>query len=430
MKARFLLPAIAAAMLANPVAAHLAEGQIWLIDYVNDSLYRIKPDTWQVFTTLNDANGLDGPGAVGFNLHGDMMILNYNSSELMEWDGDAFSPPVVATAAEGLAGPYGSTGAIISPGHGDIFISNFDNNEILVLDENFANPSVFADAADGIIHPVAMAFLADGELIVGNGDSGGDLLSFDELGVGSPFDTIVGDEVVSMTVRNNGDLFVLTTSGALYKYAGGDSGSRSLLGTYGAPGPAGIEFSPDFSQLYHINQATTDFSEIDPDTGVAVVRATLTNKRPFAIVVTGGHLPHGTFAPFGEGLEGEGGVTPLLESHDEPRVNTAGTLHLEDMVGGSLVYLFMGLGEDEIPLFGGDFHVDISGSFFWTFKIFATGGTPGLAGDGHVDLPFTLPNDPILVGTEWYLEGLVIDAAAPEGVSFTNCLKMYVGDEG
>jgi hypothetical protein len=426
-KARFLLPALAALMLANPVAAHLEEGQIWLLDYVNDSMYRIDSNTWDLFTTLTVVNGLNGPGAFGFTLHGDMLIANYDSSEILEWDGDTGSPPVVATAAQGLAGPFGATGLIISPGHGDIYISNFDNNEILVLDETLANPMVFADAADGIFHPVAMAFLANGLLVVGNGNQ--DILAFDELGAVAPFDSIVGDEITSMTVRNNGDLYVLTLTNSIYRYAGGDPGSRTLLGQYGAtPGQGGIEFNPDFTSIYHISQASNDFSTIDPDTGESVVRVSLTGKRPFAMAVTGGQLPHGSFQPFGLGLPGAGAITPLLESHDEPRIGQPMTLHMENLVGGSLAYLFLGLGEDEVPLLGGDFHIDISGANFWMMRIFGTGGTPGLAGDGHVDLPILLPNDPILIGTEWFMEALVVDSAAAEGVAFSNCLKMYVGD--
>lgn len=424
--ARFFLPAIAAAMLANPVAAHLEEGQIWLIDYVNDSLYRIKPDTWQTFTTLNASDGLSGPGAVGFTLHGDMLIMNYDTSEILEFDGDV-TPNIVANSSVGLNGPYGSTGVVISPGHGDIFISNYDNSEILVLDETYANPTVFADAADGIFHPVAMAFLANGKLAVGNGNA--DILLFDELGNPSPFDTIVGAEITSMTVRNNSDLFVLTRDGEIYKYAGGNAGSRSSLGQYGPLNSVGgIEFSPDFSTIYHITQATGEFRTIDPDTGTDIVRATFTGKRPFAICVTGGQLPHGTFQAFGSGLFGTGFQTPVLESHDEPRIGEPMTLHLENMVGGSFCYLFLGLGEAELPVFGGDFHVDISGAEFWTSRIFATGGTPGVGGSGHVDLPVVLPNDPILIGTEWFMQYLVADTGAIQDVAFSNCLKMYVGD--
>ncbi len=55
-------------------------------------------------------------------------------------------------------------------------------------------------------------------------------------------------------------------------------------------------------------------------------------------------------------------------------------------------------------------------------------GTPGVAGEGDLDLGASLPTDPALACLHIYVQILGIDSAAPKGISMSNGLDMFIGE--
>jgi hypothetical protein len=427
MRLRLTALLLASSLFAAPAMAHFEEGQVWVIDYNNSRLYRVNVDNWLTFTSLTAVDGLSNPGAIGFSQHGHMLIANHGDDTVLEVEAE-LDVTTILTAADGINNPFGGNGLVLGPGHGDVFLSNFGTNEILKFNEELTSSTVFADSLDGIVRPGAMAFLSDGDMLVGNrGASDGEILHIDEVGNAQIWANIAGEVVASIAVRNNGDVYVLTLTGDIHRFLGGHPSSSVLLGTYGPSGPVNgsIAFDPDHNDLYHVNAGNNEFRVIDPDTGTSSVPAMLPGQGS-AMIVLGGHYAPGTWYEFGDPLAGTGGVAPTLEGHEEPRIGEPAELHINDFVGGTQIYLFFSAGMVETPLFGGEFHMDLSAP---TIVVdFPSGGTPGIAGTGDVDIAFTLPLMPSIVYSKFYLQALAIDPAAPAGVSMTQCLTMYVGD--
>jgi hypothetical protein len=417
---------IALSLFAAPASAHFDEGQIYVIDLLNNKVYFVDPDNGWFFAEINPASSLaNSPGAIGFSSHGHMLLANYGNDTLIELDGEG-GFEFVLSAIDGLDGPWGPSGVVIGPGHGEIFITNFDGDEILSFDEEFGNGSVFADATDGIDNPSALAFLADGHIIVS--DRGNrNLHHFNSVtGVATIFDTLP-ETPIELIIRNNGDIYALTNMGNIFRYIGGSAGNRILLGNYGGvSATGGMDFGPDHDVIYHVSTADASIREIDPDSGSSVVQLVLPGT-PISLAVVGSQYVPGTYIEFGEPLAGTGGVEPTIHGHEEPRIGQASEVELHDFVGGATVFLFLSSLMDENEIKGGEFHIGGLGTPAATLFVLPAGGTPGVAGDGEISLPFVMPNEAALVGTKFFIQALGADSGAPFGASFTDCLTMYIG---
>jgi hypothetical protein len=416
---------VAVGLIATPAQAHFSEGQIWVIDFQNSQVVLINPDNdWFVSVNPLATSAANNPGAMSFNHHGHMMLANYGDNTVIEMDGDGFVETVL-TAADGLNGPWGSSGIIIGPGHGDVFITNFLSGEVLTFDEEFGNGSVFADLSDGLQIPTAIAFLADGHMLVADRGANKTIHHFDSnSGLATVFD-VLPETPIDLIIRNNGDIYALTNQGNIFRYVGGNSGSRVLLGNYGGPSATGgIDFSPDHDAIYHLSTADASIREIDPGSGSSVVQAILPGS-PISLAVVGGQFAPGTYIEFGEALAGTGGVEPTLHGDQEPRIGQVTQIDAHQFVGGSTIFMFLSATMVESDFKGGEFHIGLGPGA--TFFAATADGTHGVAGDGELSLPFVMPNDPALVGVKLYLQALGVDAGAPFGVSFTPCLIMYIG---
>jgi len=413
-------------LLAAPANAHFEEGQIYAIDLVNNTVYYINPEAGFFFQVAGNPSAIaNSPSAIGFNAHGHMLLHNKGDDTIYELTGGG-SAELVLTAADGLDGAWGPSALVIGPGHGDLYVANYDLDQILSFDEEFENGSVFADAADGLDQPSAMAFLPDGHMMVS--DRGNNYLHHfnTDTGVGTLFDKLP-ETPIEVIARNNGDVYVLTNAGNIFRYIGGSAINRVLLGNYGGPSArGGMDFKPGHDQIYHVSTVDGALREIDADTGASAVRVFLPGT-PISLAVVGSQYAPGTYYHFGHGLEGTGGVEPELHGHEEPRVGQASEIEAHDFVGGSTIFLFLSAIMDENDFKGGEFYIGGIGTPAATFIALPAGGTPGVAGDGGLELPFALPNDPMFSGVKFFLQALGTDPGAPLGVSFSAGLTMYIG---
>jgi Tol biopolymer transport system component len=131
----------------------------------------------------------------------------------------------------------------------------------------------------------------------------------------------------------------------------------------------------------------------------------------------------GSISNYGPGLAGTGGLVPMLSAEGCPLPGATISLRIEDVVGGALGGLVMGLGPAAVPFKGGTLHV---GTLLLSFNLLL-GGAPGSAGKGNLTLPLSIPNDPIFSGLSFYFQAAFQDSAAPQGVSLTRGLLVTVG---
>ena len=426
---RSIACAVALTCTASLSSAHFADGQIWIVDQVKNRLYFVNPTNFNInVSAFGAAQGLAGPSALGFSLHGDMIIGNFNSNEIFNIEGD-LSHQVVLTSADGIDKPFGGNAIAIGPGHGDVFITNFGSTEILKVDENYLNPVVFADAGDGLVEPGAMSFLANGDMLIADrGTTQGMIFSATEAGVVTPFFAMPnGETPISITISKSRDIFILTGRGSIYRLIGGDPLNAVVLGVYGSPALRGsINMSVDQTTLYHVNQSDSFLRAIDIATGTSTIAATI----PFggtgtAMVAVGTHVPPGSFVEFGDGLAGTGGIVPLLEGHLEPRIGQPFDLEVSGAIGQSRVFTIIGSMEESI-LFGGEFHIDLAAPNVFFANV--ASGAPGVAGAGTVLYNLGIGNDPTLVYVSVFAQSVVLDAGAIQGASLSNCLEIYIGE--
>ena len=126
----------------------------------------------------------------------------------------------------------------------------------------------------------------------------------------------------------------------------------------------------------------------------------------------------------GTGTAGTGGVVPRhylssgLAQVGSPDFAIAG----DGFRGGTTVFLAYGLGQVDVPAFGGTFHVGT----LLNVLAFPVGGASGAAGAGSFDIDFALPLDPLLVGFSITTQCGAIDPAVahPDGIALSNGLEI------
>lgn len=131
----------------------------------------------------------------------------------------------------------------------------------------------------------------------------------------------------------------------------------------------------------------------------------------------------GTFVSYGTGLAGSGGFTPKLRALYSPCPGMPIALEFRDFKGGAPCVLCIGLSAGAIPMLGGTLLVDPNPLF-----IVVPFTLPGTAsGEGDLVLPFTVTNDPGVVGAKFYFQAIAGDAGAVFGASFSNGLAETIG---
>jgi hypothetical protein len=128
--------------------------------------------------------------------------------------------------------------------------------------------------------------------------------------------------------------------------------------------------------------------------------------------------------PYGAGLAGAGGLVPSLDATGTAAPGGSITLEIRDFVGGAFTILLVNFAPASLLAFGGTVLVDVGpGLVLWPMSL---PGSPGVAGEGDLDVTETVPADLDCVSV--YLQQLGFDTAAPRGVSMTNGLEIHFGE--
>ena len=127
--------------------------------------------------------------------------------------------------------------------------------------------------------------------------------------------------------------------------------------------------------------------------------------------------------PYGRGLPGTGGLVPGLECAGQASVGGSLELQVTRGRGGAPGYLASSLsGPAEIPAFGG--LLLVQPPLF--MKAFVLDGPKGAAGEGNQALTLSLPADGRLLGQSLQLQAILVDPAAPQGLSLSAALETWI----
>ncbi len=423
MKTKTLATLAAVCLLSTSSAAHFGEVLVYVLDHNASKVYAVLVSADPFYQESNQSPWADHPGGLAFTLDGEMLLANYATDVVYLFDADGGPPETVLSAADGVTGVRGPSAIAIGTA-GEIFLCDSDGGRLLRYDADYTNMTVMADAADGLVDPIAVAVLANGDLLVS--DRAVNTIFHVEpiTGVTTVFESFGAATPLDVVVRNNTDLYVLTDAGDLFRYPNAVAGSGALLGNYGF-GEGSISFSHDFATLYHVNAGDGNFRYIDPDTGADQVVFSFPFT-PTAVDCVGSRYAHGTYWEFGDPLGGTGGVPPRIDGIGEPRINQNSTVEVHDLVGGAPTVLAFATAMIDVPFLGGELHLDLSAPSI-VFPAMVASGAPGAAGDGEVSLGFPIPDSPSIVGGPYWWQAAAADPGAPLGVSISDCLLMYVG---
>ncbi|MGH7151584.1 MAG: hypothetical protein ACREIU_12840, partial [Planctomycetota bacterium] len=166
-----------------------------------------------------------------------------------------------------------------------------------------------------------------------------------------------------------------------------------------------------------VDLATETFQWSDPGQtdGSARIEFELTQTEP--------PLLPADIVPFGVGVPGAGGFTPVLSGTGSPVLGSSIQVTVSKGFAGSPVLLAIGLTETPMPLFGGTLYTPPI--FVLTVPLLGPSGVPGA---GTRTWTFGVPNDSSLPQGTVFAQALVFDANAPAGFAFSNAIKAVVGN--
>ncbi|MBL8840280.1 MAG: FG-GAP repeat protein [Planctomycetes bacterium] len=130
----------------------------------------------------------------------------------------------------------------------------------------------------------------------------------------------------------------------------------------------------------------------------------------------------GSFATYGTGTPGTGGLVPSIELVGSPNIGADIWLVIRDGLGGAPAIVLIGPGRDNVSYAGGALLVAVSAILTPTL-----GGPPGVAGAGTLRITDAIPDDPALSGVFVDFQVLVTDAAAVQGVALSNGAELKIG---
>jgi hypothetical protein len=218
-----------------------------------DQIWDIDPATGQAGLLLTVPVSLCGnirglaftPDGAG--LRAGMFLHNV----VIETDGEG-GLTVPLSGANGLGGPWGQN-SIAYDQAGNFYVSNF-NETILEYAPGSAMPTTFADSADGVGQGGPLAFAPNGDLYYGRVSGTTAVLRFTPQGEPTVFASFGHQNLQSVAVASNGDLyvFVATLGGQLYRYPGGDAANQQTVasGAFATGAPASIALAPGEQSLY------------------------------------------------------------------------------------------------------------------------------------------------------------------------------------
>jgi hypothetical protein len=421
MKARFLLTCSVVALLSGSVQAQFQHGAIYLSSNRTNTIECLDRTTG-TYTVFADAtDGLLNPSGLTFTSWGTLLCVNYGTHQILEFD-DQGNVSVFRDASHGLIGPW-SYSSLQFDANGDLWIGLFDTGEILRLPADGSTGVIEYGPADGLVIPSSLAFAPDGTLYVANLNSTA-VLKSDGAGGLTAFSPNQNPLVV--VCASNGDLYVGDFWGSVVRYLAGDANrglTHYLNGSAGAPC---IALTPDESELvWGANDNLSGNFTSDSRTGdlVSTWSGAYWGVTSFAVYSEG---CLSAMSSYGSGLAGAGGIAPSLQAVGSATPGGNLTLQIRDFVGGTMGVLVTGTNPDLAPAAGGTLYINWFQPH-WPLPVLLP-GVVGQPGAGDLDLSGALPLDSSLLCKHLYMQVVALDPAAPERLTMTNGVDLYIGN--
>jgi hypothetical protein len=405
-----LLAVLACGGLPSLASAQFVPGDLYISAY--DRIYHVDVTDWTFSVFADASDGLADSAGMEFSPSGTLLCTNYDSNELFEFDA-AGSASVLLSSVDGLSGPTAVGYDVI----GNLLVLNDLSNQALSFPVGGGPANVLADSGDGILSPGSVAVDSSGSVLIGDFYPQS-IWTIDTSGTVTAFDT-TPEPPMTIAIRNNGDVYLSagTLKGiTVYRYPSADATLRYALASFPSlEGWGAVQLSLDQKTLYF---ATGDsLYTIDADSGVSaeVIDKSKGLFNSWSISVYGKYFK-AALAGYGNGLAGTYG-SPALSPQGDPIVGTAVTIDLSNSAGVPTVgLLFIGLQRCDLPTgFGGNLVV------LPIVTIPITVPAAGMSFSGN------LPDDPRLAGTTIDLQAVEADAGAVKGVSFSQGLELSLG---
>jgi hypothetical protein len=159
-----------------------------------------------------------------------------------------------------------------------------------------------------------------------------------------------------------------------------------------------------------------------PDTVVGAPRSGGMNLPGYVKVLSG--KCGGTWAGYGAGLAGSGGLLPTLTGEGCPGLGLTPKARIANALGGATAWVVGGPAPAALAFKGGTLLVDPVSALIVPLPLSGPAGVPGA---GTLVLTIPLPDLPIYLGVTLRLQTLVPDAAAPAGWAMTAGLELTIG---
>jgi hypothetical protein len=135
------------------------------------------------------------------------------------------------------------------------------------------------------------------------------------------------------------------------------------------------------------------------------------------------NVPYGML-PYGPALAGTGGIAPRLTGNGAPSPGFTITLDATDVLGGTVGLLALGGpgSQTAVPLLGGTLLVVPA----VTLTLLVS-GPAGVAGAGASSFTLPLPSSTALLGWNGNFQSAFLDPVAPQGLSLSNAVELWIG---
>lgn len=136
------------------------------------------------------------------------------------------------------------------------------------------------------------------------------------------------------------------------------------------------------------------------------------------------NTPFGFFQSYGVGKAGSGGFVPVASGSGQPFLGQTLYVGFGSGLGGAGgVFLVGANGPASVPMMGGTLLVQ---PFFVVIPI-TLGGAAGVPGAGTLSVPWTVYNNPLLVGVRFHAQGMFADPGVSPPLSMSNGVEISIG---
>lgn len=316
----------------------------------------------------------------------------------------------------------------IHPVTGELYVTDAVQQHIVKVDPVTGAQSVFSDNSHGLYSiPGGVTFDADGNLwMTDHGNYW--IFKIDSAGVPTPFlDGAAAGLAIpaGIEIDRAGNLFAAAYGSNVVVRIRTDTAEWEVFCDDPIlDEPNDVTMSPDGKGLIVACAETSALVRIN-SMGKATILVQDATLGEFLGAAVPGAIPGctGSSTPFGAGTPGSGGFVPRISTIFSPCPGADLGYVIDRLNGGANGLMLWSFGQASLPVWGGHLYIDVT--TVWGMIPFLADGAA--AGDGESRLQFFHPDDPALVGFDFFVQALSFDAGAAKRKALSNALQITFG---